>query len=117
MKKIILLVAFISIYTISIGQNLNEKRAKYFTEAAAKEFNLSDEQKKELLTTRTEYLKSMTNLNQQAKNGDITEDEQKDKTKEVNKDFKIMMTKLTGKTEKELEPFFIRMREELKNVK
>lgn len=117
MKKIILLIAFFCVYSISFGQTLNEKRAKFFTEEATKEFKLNDEQKKDLLTKRTDYLTTLTSLNQQAKNNEITAEEKQTKTNETNKDFKALMVKLTGKTEKELEPFYVRIREELQKVK
>ena len=117
MKKIILLFAFFSLYGIGFGQKLIENRAKYFTEAAAKEFNLNNEQKKELQTSRMDYLKSMAASNQQAKNGEITEAEKQSKTKEKNQKFKNIMEKLTGKKPAELEPFYVRMREELQNIK
>ena len=70
-----------------------------------------------MLESRKAYLGSLATLNEQEKNGELGEDDKKKKTNEVNQDFKKMMIKLTGKTAAELDPFYARMRDELKTVK
>ena len=117
MKQIIFLLAMVTMGTIAFGQTLNEKRATYFTDAATKEFSLNKEQQKELLESRKAYLSTLASLNEQEKNGELNEEDKKKKTNETNQDFKKMMIKLTGKTAAELDPFYTRMRDELKNVK
>jgi predicted negative regulator of RcsB-dependent stress response len=118
MKKIILTLLVVMSFTFTYGQGKwQEKQNDYFVEAAAKEYDLSDDQKVELKETRLEMVKSFMDSNQKSKSGEITKDEMKASNREASKTFNSAFAKLTGKPYKELAPFLKKMREELKNLK
>lgn len=117
MKKITLIFAFVALCSIAFGQSLNEKRAQFFTDMATKEFSLKPEQTKELLKNRLEYHESLKSLFGKQKSGEITPEENKTQSQEINKNFKDYMTKMTGKTPKELNDFYEKVKEGLKDIK
>ncbi len=115
MKKIFLVLVLVMSVSASFGQNKwhisqNDK----FVAAAAVEYNLDEDQQEVLRESRMEMVTAYLNSNKDFKNGDITKDEKKEITSKASKAFNTTMTKLTGKSYKELKPFFDRMREELK---
>jgi hypothetical protein len=118
MKKIILTLLVAITFTATYSQNkYQERQTAYFVNAAGQEFELDKKQQKELTEIRTTMVLGYMESNEQHKNGEITEDEKKEKNKETSKEFHNAIVKLTGKSYKELEPFLDRMRLELKNVK
>ena len=58
---------------------------------------------------------SQESLNKAVKEG-LSDDEKKAKNQEISKSFNAKLTKLVGKSYKEIEPFLNKMREELKSV-
>lgn len=116
MKKLLVFVLFLTV-SVTFGQNIKtqQKKIEYFVEAATKEFNLSADQTKELLVFRTEMAQSYLDLNKAVKEG-LSDDEKKAKNQEISKSFNAKLTKLVGKSYKEIEPFLNKMREELKSV-
>lgn len=118
MKKIILTLLLVVAFSTSYGQNkYQERQNKYFVEAAAKEFSLSEKQQEKLAEIRTEMVLSYGETQKMLKAGDITKEEKQAKNREASKAFNNAVIKLTGKNYKELAPFFARMRKELKEVK
>lgn len=103
--------------TTLFSQNLKEKKINYFVEEAQKEFKLTNDQAKELLEARTVMANESADILKKAKNNEITKEEQAEKQKVVNQNFKKVFEKLTGKTNKELEPFYDKMREEIQKLK
>ncbi|WP_339882631.1 hypothetical protein [Polaribacter vadi] len=118
MKKIVLTLLLVVAFSTTYGQNkYQERQNKYFVEAAAKEFNLNKDQQKELAEVRTTMVLAYGESNSAMKEGTITKEEMQEKNKEASRNFNNAVIKMTGKTYKELAPFFKRMRDELKNVK
>ena len=117
MKKFALLFTMIFFSSIMFGQSLKEKRIQYFVDAASKEYSLSKEQTKELLALRTVLIKDLSSILQKVKKGEVSKDDQKSLEKAPNKAFKNSFEKITGKTNAELQPFYIRMTEEIPNLK
>ncbi len=117
MKRFTLFIAMFAFCSVMFGQSLLEKRADYFVDAAAKEFSLTKDQKAELLTARMEYLNTLSDLFKQVKAGEITKEEQQEKSKLPNQKMREVLEKLSGKTNKDLAPFYKKMSEELPSVK
>lgn len=118
MKKIVLTLLLVVAFTTTYGQNkYQERQNKYYVEAAAKEFNLNEDQQKELTEIRTTMVIAYGESHKAFTAGDITKEEKLAKNGESSKVFNNAVIKLTGKTYKELVPFFNRMRKELKEVK
>lgn len=118
MKKIILTLVLVVAFTTTYGQNkYQERQSKYFVEAAAKEFNLNDNQQESLKEYRTTMVLAYGKSQKNFKAGAITKVELKSSNRETSKVFHNKVIKMTGKTYKELAPFLKRMREELKKVK
>lgn len=117
MKRITLIFAFVAFCSAAFSQSLNEKRAQYFTDLATTEFSLKPDQTKELLKTRLAYQESLKDLYAKQKSGEITSEANQAQSQEINKNFKDYMTKLTGKTTKDLDPFYEKIKEGLKDVK
>lgn len=117
MKKIFLTFVLALAFTATYGQNKwQQKQNKHFVDAAAKEYNLTEKQQKELTDYRTAMVLAFAESNKQEKNGAITTEEKKAKNKEASKAFNNAIIKLTNKTYQELNPFLARMRKELKNL-
>ncbi|WPR71362.1 hypothetical protein SLW70_15720 [Flavobacterium sp. NG2] len=116
MKKII--VAFLMMVSVgAFAQNkTQEKKIKYFVEAATKEFNLDAKQSNELLDARNNYITGYMDVMAQVKSGEVSQEDKQNKLNEVNKKFNDVFSKITGKPLSELQPFFSRMREELQNI-
>ena len=92
------------VLTISSFSQSPEKLKKLslqFTELAAKEFNLTEDQQTALYERKLQHLKELSEAQKQFKNGEITKDEKKVPNQQFNKFFR----KLTGKNYEELEPF------------
>lgn len=118
MKKIILLLLTVVSFSTVYGQSKwHEKQNNYFVEQAAKEYNLSDDQKVELKKNRMEMVTAFISTNSALKSGEITKEERKEKTSEASKIFNSYFSQLVGKPYAEVAPFLKRMREELKNLK
>jgi hypothetical protein len=118
MKKIVLTLLLVVAFTTTYGQNkYQERQNKYFVEAAAKEFNLDEQQQKDLTGIRTTMVLAYGESQKSFTDGDITKEEKQAKNGEASKEFNNAVIKLTGKNYKELAPFFKRMRDELKDVK
>lgn len=118
MKKIILTLVLLVVYTVSYGQTkYQERQNKYFVEAAAKEFKLDKDQQVTLATARLEMVKAYQKSQKAFKGGEITKEEKQTKNRAASKAFNNAVIKLTGKKYKDLAPFFKRMRQELKEVK
>ncbi|MDO7173106.1 hypothetical protein [Mariniflexile sp. AS56] len=112
MKKLALVLIMIASFTGVYAQNkTQDKKIKYFVEAAVKEFSLNEDQHKELLDARNAYI---TDYMTAAKSSEG--EEKKTKLNEVNTKFNQILAKITGKTNGELQPFLARMREELPKV-
>ncbi|MCG9793732.1 hypothetical protein [Flavobacterium algicola] len=118
MKRIILVLTLLMAVTASFAQDKwQQKQINYFVDSAVKEFALSDNQKKDLTTLRTTVVMAYVISAEKLKKGEITADEKKEIGQQASKDFNGAMTKITGKSYAELQPFFQKMQEEMKNVK
>ncbi len=117
MKKIVfVLVMMISFSGVFAQNKTQEKKIKYFVEAATKEYSLDAAKSKELLAARNTYITNFMDVNGKVKSGAISEDDKKAKLNDVNNEFNAVFSKITGKSAIELKPFFERMREELKSI-
>lgn len=117
MKKLILLLLVTVSFSTVYGQNKKqEKKIKYFVEAAVQEYDLNKDQEKQLLDARNAYITEYMAVMKDFKAENINADEKKEKMGAINKGFNKTFAELTGKKMKDLQPFFKRMREELKNV-
>ena len=92
------------------------KKITYFVDAAVKEYSLDKKQAKELLDARTTYFNDYIKVMKAAKDGEISDDEKKTQSNEVNNKFNKYFGELTGKTWNDLKPFFDRVREEMKTL-
>lgn len=117
MKKIALLFTMFAFSAIMFGQGLKEKKTQYFVDAAAKEYSLTKEQTKELLAARVVLMDELSSIFQKVKDGSVTKEDQKELQKAPNNTFRAAFERITGKTNKELQPFYTRMTEEIPNVK
>lgn len=117
MKKIALLFTMFAFSAIMFGQSLKEKKTQYFVDAATKEYSLNKDQAKELLAVRVVLMDELSAIFQKVKDGEVTKEDQKELQKAPNSAFKASFEKITGKTNKELQPFYTRMSEEIPNVK
>lgn len=112
MKKLVLVLVLMASFTGMTAQNkTQEKKIKYFVEAAVKEFSLNADQHKQLLDARNAYITDYMKVSKSAEG-----DDKKAKLNEVNKSFNQVLSEITGKTFSELQPFLARMRDELQNV-
>lgn len=114
MKRLTLLIAFIAISITSFSQQNKYyegrfDRAKIFAQVAADEFNLTAEQQEELYTKKLKHFEDQFAANKKFKAGEISEEEKKKPNKEFGKYF----NKLTGKTYKELKPFYAKVKKEI----
>lgn len=118
MKKIIFtLVLILSISAVYSQGKYHYRQNTYYVEAAAKEFSLDKKQQKELSEVRMEMVKAYMTSNKAFKNEEITKEEKKAKNREASQTYHKAMSKITGKSYKEMKPFLDRLREELKTVK
>ncbi|TYA92136.1 hypothetical protein [Seonamhaeicola marinus] len=116
MKKIIALAAFLCVVSMSFGQNKwQQKKIDYFVEAAAKEFKLDKKQTTKLSKVRTTYFLEYMEIVKKAKSGAITQEEKKSQINAHNQKFNTNLKAITGTDN--VQPFLVRMRNELKNVK
>lgn len=112
MKKLVLVLVMMASFTGLNAQNkTQEKKIKYFVEAAVKEFSLNADQHKQLLDARNAYITDYMKVSKSAEG-----DDKKSKLNEVNKSFNQVLSEITGKTFSELQPFLARMRDELPNI-
>lgn len=117
MKKIVLgLVMMILSLGVFAQNKTQEKKIKYFVDAATKEFSLDTKQNKELLDARNAYITEFMEVQEQVKSGAISQEDKPNKMNEVNKKFNEVFSKITGKSLADLQAFFARMREELQNI-
>ncbi|WPR71369.1 hypothetical protein SLW70_15755 [Flavobacterium sp. NG2] len=118
MKRIILVFILLMTATATFAQDKwQQKQIDYFVDSAVKEFGLTENQKKDLMTLRTTVVMAYVNSAGKLKNGEITADEKKEIGQQASRDFNSAMSKMTGKSYAELQPFFQKMQEEMKNVK
>lgn len=116
MKKIVLAALFMLTATVTFGQNKwQQKKIDYFVEAAAKEFKLDKKQTNKLLKVRTTYFLEYMEIVKKAKSGVITPEEKKSQINAHNQKFNANLKAITGTDN--VQPFLVRMRDELKNVK
>ena len=112
MKKLLLVLIMVASFTGVYGQNkTQEKKIKYFVEAAVKEFDLNKDQHKELLDARNAYITDYMSVSKATQG-----DDKKAKLNEVNKSFNEVLIRITGKSLSELQPFLARIRDELPTV-
>ncbi|WP_366184010.1 hypothetical protein [Flavobacterium ovatum] len=117
MKKIVLVLMMMVSFSGVFAQNKSqEKKIKYFVDAATTEFKLDASKSKELLNARNTYITNFMDVIGKAKSGEISADDKKEKMNEVNGAFNSEFSKITGKSASELKPFFERMREELSSI-
>lgn len=118
MKRIILVLTILMTVTATFAQDKwQQKQINYFVDSAVKEYKLSENQQKDLMAARITVVMTYVNSAEKVKNGEMTADEKKEVASQASKDFNIAMTKMTGKSYAELQPFFQRMQEEMKNAK
>lgn len=115
MKKIVLIIAMLTFTISSFAQATSEynegrfERSKIFTEVAAQEFGLTKEQQKELYDKKVQHYAGQYEANQKFSKGEITKEEKKI----PNQKFGRYFNKLTGKSYKELKPFYEKVKKEL----
>lgn len=118
MKKIITVLIFVLSFSSIYSQGkFHQRQNAYYTEAAAKEFNLNKKQKEELSVVRMDMVKTYMSTNKAFKSDEITKEEKKAKNREASKAFHIQLAKITGKSYKDMKEWLAKMREELKTVK
>ncbi|GIZ08879.1 hypothetical protein [Flavobacterium sp. UMI-01] len=117
MKKIVFAMMMMLVFSGAFAQNkTQEKKIKYFVEAATKEFSLDAAQSKQLLDARNAYITGYMDVMSKVKNEGLSDEDKKNQLNEVNKDFNNAFSKITGKPLSELQPFFARMRDELNKI-
>ena len=117
MKKILLTFVVLFTITVSFGQNKwQQKQINYFVDAAVKEYNLNEEQKKELTEIRTTVIMAYINGAKKVKAGEITKEENKETTQNASKVFNSKFGKMIGKNYKEFSPFLQKIGKEIKNL-
>ena len=115
MKKIILTLLLIVSFASTYGQSKwHKQQNEVFVEAAAKEYNLDDAQKEKLYDARMKMMMSYKESNQAVENGEITKEEKQAKNHEISANFNAELSKITGKSFKEMKPWLQKMREEMK---
>ena len=116
MKKKIIIMAFLAISSMAIGQTVMERRIEHFVTSAKSEFNLDKKKEKELFQKRTSYISEMQETFKAQKNGEITVDEQKERNAISNNSFRKFFIELSGKTAPEVNDFFMKVSTELKDI-
>jgi predicted Holliday junction resolvase-like endonuclease len=115
MKKLGLFLAFAVITFSGIAQKTSEynegrfERSKVYAEVAAKEFNLTEVQQKELYEKKVEHYAESYEANQKFNKGEITKEEKKIPNQKFGKYF----NQLTGKNYQQLKPFYEKVKKEL----
>ncbi len=117
MKKLSLLFALIAICGTVMAQKHVEKKVNYFVDETVKEYNLSEDHKSDLHEFYSVQAKAVAAINKEVKAGNKTKEEAKVIYKKNNQELTAFLSKMTGKTKKELRPFLDRVREEMKSVK
>jgi len=119
MKKLTLIIAMLAFTFSSIAQKTSEynegrfERSKVYVEVAAKEFNLTEVQQKELYEKKVQHYADSYEANQKFNSGEITKEEKKIPNQKFGKYF----NKLTGKNYQELKPFYEKVKKELDKLK
>jgi hypothetical protein len=117
MKKIVFTLLMFAFISMSFGQNkYQDNKNKYFVEAAAKEYDLNEDQKEELMDIRVEMVSAYMSSHKSFKYGDITKEEEKSLNQEASKTFHTKLAKITGKTYAEMKVWLGNIRKELKNM-
>lgn len=117
MKKIVVVLMMMVSFAGVFAQNkTQEKKIKYFVDSATTEFKLDAAKSKELLEVRNTYITNFMDVVNKAKSGALSAEDKKDKMNDVNGAFNTEFSKITGKSQAELKPFFERMREELSSI-
>ena len=119
MKNLGLFLAFALITLTSTAQSTSEynegrfERSKVYVEVAAKEFNLTEAQQKELYEKKVQHYADSYEANQKFNKGEITKEEKKI----PNQKFGRYFNTLTGKNYQELKPFYDKVKKELDKIK
>lgn len=120
MKKLAILLVMLLATVNSFGQEKNEwealreKKSEKFAELAAKEFELTKGQEKELYERKLEHFKEQETIKKQIKQGkELT----KDQKKKPNRSFGAYFSKLTGNSYENLKPFYVKANQEMKRIK
>lgn len=118
MKKIIFTLVLILTISATYSQGKYHKRQNvFYVESAAKEYNLNEDQQKELSEARMEMVTVYITKNQAFKAGDITKEEKKTATRKASKIYHNKLSKITGKSYNEMKPWLAEMRKKIKEVK
>lgn len=107
MKKILIVVFVMCISLSATAQKKKKKAANndcYLTEAATT-FDLSDDKKIELNELLVKASKDRAAIKKGIREGEITKDQVKGKTRGVNRKYFADLAKLTGKSKKEVMTF------------
>jgi len=118
MKQASLLIVMFLITATGFSQQnkwkeVRKKKAEKFAVMTAKEFDLSKDQQTALFKRKLQQMEEQQIAKKKAKKGTITDEEKK----KPNKKFGAYMRKLTGKTSKELAPFYKNVNAEMKKIK
>jgi len=118
MKKIIFtLILILTISTTYSQGKYHQRQNAHYVEAAAKEFSLDKKQQEELSEVRMEMVKAYMTSNKAFKNEEITKEERKARNRKASQTYHKAMSKITGKSYKEMKAWLANMRKELKTVK
>lgn len=119
MKKLSLIIAMLAFTFTSVAQSTSDwnegrfERSKVYAKVAAEEFDLTKEQEQELYEKKVKHYEDSYEAKQKFKRGEITEEEKNT----PNREFGAYFNKLTGKTYKELKPFYDKVHKEIAKIK
>ncbi|KZS38846.1 hypothetical protein AWE51_14795 [Aquimarina aggregata] len=117
MTKIFIILFLFVASTAYYGQGKrHEKQNAYYVEEATKEFNLDEEQQTKLSNFRMDMVNTYITSTTSFKAGNISQEELKNVTKKASETFHNKLSKLTGKTHKEMQTWLKSMREKLKKT-
>ena len=117
MKRIILTLLVVLTVSVTFGQNKwHQKQINYFVDAAVKEYSLNEEQKKELTEIRTTVIMAYIDGQQEVKDGERTQEENKEITKQASNVFNSKFGEMIGKTYNEFSPFLQKIAKEIKEL-
>ncbi|MDT0551840.1 hypothetical protein [Urechidicola vernalis] len=118
MKKITLVLVFFAFAISGTAQSKNNyyegrfERAKVFAKVAAEEFDLTEKQEKEVYELKVAHFEEQSAANKKYKKGEITEEEKKAPNRKFGQEFK----KYHGKNYQELQPFYDKVKKEMKKL-
>ena len=117
MKQLGMIVVMCVITITSFAQEnkqgeIRKQKAQAFAELAAEEFNLTKDQQTALFERKIQHFEEQQAIKKKAKKMDLSEEEKKAPNKSFGKYFR----KLTGKTYKELKPFYDKVGKKMKKI-